>query len=220
MAKKKEKIPQSRILTKYISGVTLTRVVDTPFATVNDGASDWKVITIGSNAWGVWTGYIDLTGMTVEQGLTCAVEVADVQESQPVQSDSSSGCLMHDLVHVVPIDWETALGKTDGTVQTLPGMLGSNENIESIVKGKMRHYFINSNVPAPGAVLLGNTSTWGVNQALASDRIYISRVVFFGGEVNEAQRIPACVVALATTFFEEAELSHMERLRRSYLLQG
>jgi len=231
MAKKKEPEMQSRILTKAIPSLVLD--TDESGITIFDPnenvGSGWELVPGAGGTFAVWTGYIDLTGMTVTQDLSLSIQTVDVQECFSFHVFSSS-MFVWDLVTDVPVDWSEALNNTDGSSSLIPmpGFIGSNQNIENVVEGKFRMFSPGqiTNPADPTAVSEGTmaiqSSRWGTNAATASDRLYISRIIGVAPDasLDPAAIIPSTLFAMPVIFFEEASLSHMERLRRSYILQG
>lgn len=224
MAKKKEPEIQARILTKSIPQVEY-EVDSGGVVTLDNRSSGWKVVQspgLGTPTQAaVWSGYIDLTGMTVTQELSLAVQAVDIQESDAVICIGTDLLFVWDIVSDVPIDWETELAiGIPGVRPPFPGQLGSTRNMENIIQGRYRLYASNSTIVA--AMVLVQEGTWGVNAATASDRLYIYRIVHGGnaGGLGSESLVPPATFAMPVIFFEEANLSHMERLRRSNILQG
>jgi len=227
MAKKKEKEIHPRILTKSIPAIAIN-TDESGFASLAVEVSKWRIIEGGGLNFAVWTGYIDLTGMTVTQDFSLAIQAVDVQEGF-ITFTAASSMTVWDLVTDVPINWDEALTRTDqGGQLAMPGFQGSNQNLENIIQGQMRVFSpgVLTNPLDPLSVSEGTipiqSTSWGTNAATASDRLYISRVVLVGPTENltPAGVTSPTVVAMPVIFFEEKDLSHMERLRRSYILQG
>jgi len=227
MAKKKELVALPRVLTKAIPSLSL--VTDgsglTLFDPGENAGSGWELIVGAGGTFAVWTGYIDLTGMTVTQDLSLGVQAVEFQECMSHFVFASS-MFVWDLVTDVPVDWTEALNNSDGSSQLvpMPGFLGSNRNIENVVEGKFRMFSPGQTVTATGiseGTIPIQASRWGTNVATAADRLYISRIVAVAPTptLNPAAILPPTLVAMPVVFFEEPDLSHMERLRRSYILQ-
>jgi len=221
MAKKKEPEIQARILTKPIPFCLLAYTSE-GIGSISDSGSGWEIVDSPAMATphqaAVWSGYIDLAGMTVKQELSLAVQAVDIQESFPI---TGSGSILNvwDIVSDVPIDWQLELTLQSGASGTcpFPGQLGSTRNMENIIQGRFRTYAQNQQIPA---VLVGiQDGSWGTNAATASDRLYIYRLMH-GGPGPAEFELPPATFAMPVIFFEEKDLSHMERLRRSYILQG
>lgn len=225
MAKKKELEIQSRILTKSLGSVGYD-VTSEGVVSLEPTSAGWSLVPspgLGApDHAAVWEGYIDLAGMTQTQDLSLAIQAVDIQESDIVFGQGADLLMIWDIVSDVPIDWEAELSDTGvtGRRAPFPGQKGSNRNMENIVQGRLRCFASNATIVA--ALVLVQETKWGTNAATASDRLYLSRVVHggsFTGAPLETQ-IPPATFAMPGIFFEEADLSHMERLRRSYILQG
>jgi len=230
MATKKDSKIQPRILTKSIPYLRLEGD-ELGIITISDPTSGWVLVNspalASPDAAAVWSGYIDLTGMTVTQELSLAVQSVDVQESFPITGVDVAILNVWDIVSDVPIDWSVELNLFSGATGTcpFPGQLGSTRNLENIIEGRFRTFSVNTTIP--NALLSVQQGTWGVNAATASDRLYIYRVVHGGSAATSpgsyppvAIEIPPATFAMPVLFFEEKDLSHLERLRRSYILQG
>jgi len=225
MAKKKEPKILPRILTKPIPSLILeTDLSGIP--SIKYGSNGWRQVTgFGGQILFVWEGYIDLTGMTVKQDLSMAVQTVEFQEGF-AHICLASSLNVWDLVLDVPVDWDVALLLNDNVNMAMPGFSGSSRNPENVVQGSYRMF--GPGLATAGGISEGTmplqSSQWGVNAATASDRLYITRIVMIGaeGELNlpVAAVTPPTLVAMPVLFFEEKDLSHMERLRRSYILQG
>lgn len=218
-----------RILTKAIPSIQLdTDGSGLPiFHSDIVAGSGWEIVSGSGGSFALWTGYIDLTGMTVSQDLSMAVQAVEFQECFPTVCFASS-LFVWDLVTDVPVDWNEALDNSDGSSDALPlpGFLGSHQNIENVVQGKFRFFSPGLTGTAAGANVSEGTipiqaNAWGVNAATASDRLYIARLVALAPNVDltPAAILSPTICAMPVVFFEEKDLSHLERLRRSYVLQ-
>jgi len=224
MAKKKEPVMLPRILTKSIPSLILeTDLSGVP--SIKSASNGWKqIVGFNGQILFVWEGYIDLTGMTVTQDYSLAIQAVDVQEGF-AHICLATSLNVWDMVLDVPVDWDTALLLNDGTNLAMPGFSGSSRNSENVIEGNYRMYGPGLPNPATGiseGTMPLQTSQWGTNAATASDRLYITRVVTIGTglDLATAAVTPPTIVAMPVIFFEEKDLSHMERLRRSYILQG
>lgn len=219
-----EKKIQPRLLTKSIGAarMAMTSQAEAFVVTLDtDSASGWQLITgAGNLKYAVWTGYIDLQGMTVAQDLSFSAQSVAFQEGQ-MWAGQGDAMISYDMVTDVPVNWTLALRLTsDGAQVSFPGMIDSTVNPENVVYGNMRMFLANGQVA--GGILPAQASIWGTNRATASDRLYVHRIVLIQNiSVTSATQyaIPPCIVAIPGLFFEEKDLAHMERLRRSYILQ-
>ena len=210
---------QSRLLTKPIGScrIHISDQGEGYVYTLAEGSDQWKLITNDDGmTFAVWTGYIDLQGMTVAQDKTFAAQSVAFQEGNCLAGEIIT---IWDMVTDVPVDWATELNNSDGIQNVMPAFLGSSVNSENVVFGNIRLFLPNANIT--GGILPAQSSVWGTNRATASDRLYIHRIVLATttGTIATQHVIPPTVVAIPGLFFEEKELSHMERLRRSYVLQ-
>jgi len=210
---------QSRLLTKPIGScrIHISDQGEGYVYTLAEGSDNWDLITNNTGlTFAVWTGYIDLQGMTVAQDKTFAAQSVAFQEGNVVAGEIMT---IWDMVTDVPVDWNSELENTDGIQTGMPGFLGSSVNSENVVFGNIRLFLPNAQVT--GGTLPAQSSVWGTNRATASDRLYIHRLVHATttGTVATQHVMPPTVVAIPGLFFNEKELSHMERLRRSYVLQ-
>jgi len=210
---------QSRLLTKPIGScrIHISDQGEGYVYTLAEGSDNWDLITNNTGlTFAVWTGYIDLQGMTVAQDKTFAAQSVAFQEGNVVAGEIMT---IWDMVTDVPVDWNSELENTDGIQVGMPGFLGSSVNSENVVFGNIRLFLPNAQVT--GGTLPAQSSVWGTNRATASDRLYIHRLVHATttGTVATQHVMPPTVVAIPGLFFNEKELSHMERLRRSYVLQ-
>ena len=210
---------QSRLLTKPIGScrIHISDQGEGYVYTLAEGSDNWDLITNNTGlTFAVWTGYIDLQGMTVAQDKTFAAQSVAFQEGNVVAGEIMT---IWDMVTDVPVDWNSELENTDGIQVGMPGFLGSSVNSENVVFGNIRLFLPNAQVT--GGTLPAQSSVWGTNRATASDRLYIHRLVHATttGTVATQHVMPPTIVAIPGLFFDEKELSHMERLRRSYVLQ-
>ena len=210
---------QSRLLTKPIGScrIYISDQGEGYVYTLDTGSDQWELITNDAGiTFAVWTSYIDLQGMTVAQDKTFAAQSVAFQEGSPVVGEIIT---MWDMVTDVPVDWATELDNSDGIRNVMPAFLGSSVNSENVVYGNNRLFLPNANVT--GGILPAQSSVWGTNRATASDRLYIHRIVqaTTSGTIATQHVMPPTIVAIPGLFFDEKELSHMERLRRSYVLQ-
>jgi len=214
-----EKKMQNRVLSKCIPSMQVNTDGSSIPSLLEGTSAGWTEYTgFQSAILYVWEGYIDLQGMTVAQDLSCAVHSVDVQEGAPVLITCPSA-VVWDIVTDVPINWSEALLNNDDVWLTMPGFLGSEHNLENVVQGSSRTFSPGSSATEGPIQVQG--SRWGSNRATASDRLYISRVLAVtpAAGLTPAVVLPPTVFVMPVIFFEEKDLEHMERLRRSYILQ-
>jgi len=224
MAKKKEPKILPRILTKPIPSLIL-ETDPSGVPAIKSASNGWRpIVGFGGQVLFVWEGYIDLTGMTVKQDLSMAVQTVEFQEGF-AHICLATSLNVWDMVLDVPVDWDVALLLNDGTNLVMPGFSGSSRNPENVIQGSYRMFgpgLPNTITGISEGTMPLQSSQWGVNAATASDRLYITRIVTIGTglDLQTAAATPPTLVAMPVIFFEEKDISHMERLRRSYILQG
>jgi len=212
---------KARILRKYIPPL----VLDSDGTTVtlaDDVHPGWSTLTgLGGITYFLYETYTDLVGMTVEQDFSFAVQAVDWQEGSAQRSIGQTEITIWDVVTDVPVNWSNVVlsGTPAPASPLMPGFLGSNQNMENVISARVRTF-------APDPALASITrqfaeSNWGTNTGSASDRLYVARViqVTTGTPSSPIYIGPPVCVAMPTVFFEESDLEHMERLRRSYILQ-
>jgi hypothetical protein len=91
-----------------------------------------------------------------------------------------------------------------------------------VIYGEGTSYAVNSNIP--GTYITVGGDTFGSGNPCATDKLHWTRIIIttFAGADDKNGAIsygPANLVVQAATM-EEKDLVYMERLRRSYVLQG
>lgn len=172
----------------------------------------------------VYRSYIDLSGWT-QQDLTTFTTGVDIQKDRmPLAVIPAPGsCPIiteFDILTTRKIR-DDELFQTIGA--TTPGFHPSTVDLMSVIYGEQTTYAQNSNIP--GTYIKTSSSTWGSGNPTAMEklhwtRIYVTSFSTSGGDVSGTfNAYPTNLVVQATTM-EEKDLVYMERLRRSYELQG
>ena len=80
------------------------------------------------------------------------------------------------------------------------------------------------NAQIPGTFINIDGGTFGSGNPSASDKLHWTRLIIttmaHGEDITGAMVIPATNLVVQATTTEETDLVYMERLRRSYVLQG
>ena len=137
---KKETPPEvfPRILTKSIPSLyTVTDGAGDPYISAGTSAGWEQVVGFGGLVFWVYTGYIDLTGMTVSQEYSCAIQAVDFQEGN-WHITLGTSMNVWDIVTDVPVNWSNALLLNDSVNLAMPGFIGSQRNLENIIEGHFR----------------------------------------------------------------------------------
>ena len=224
-------IKGTRLLRKMISGFEASTDSSDPAVwSLEEGQSDWQIITNGSNQMAVWRGYYDLAGYARED-LTAMVAVPGFQECDEwfmgatITIGERPVIKTWDIISKVHLpdgifDTDTFLNNGIPCGWSAPGMIGgSNFNLEEIFAGRFRIFSVNQTI---GNTLVQTTEqAWGAGDATAGNRIYITRMVMLEDtQVYPDGRIcaPPMAVILPVALIHEKDLPYIQRLRRSYAL--
>jgi len=215
----KEKDPKAHQLYKQIPGSTIVSVFESPVLWTSTTATDgWEGLSVTygfGTVWGAaYRSYIDLAGWS-EQELTTFVQGIDIQKSQsPINLSGQT-----------PIVWEfdfittrrlTTNEITDVLAQ--PGYLPSTLDLMQLIYGEKRDYATNANVP--GTYITTSDERSGSGNPTAMDKLHWTRLYIFPSPTSDTVDLhPTNLIVQALTV-EEKDLVWMERLRRSYVLQG
>ena len=160
--------------------------------------------------------YIDLAGWSV-QDLTTFTQGVDIQKMQiPVKTPGAG------MEQLWEFDFITTRRITDAElidVANLPGFLGSSMDLMEVIYGERMFYAENNSIP--GTYVQISAETFGSGNPTAMDKLHWTRLIL-GGTPQDGNQLavwPTNLIVQATTV-EEKDLVWMERLRRSYELQG
>jgi hypothetical protein len=211
---------QPHQLTKQVARATTRWVFDG--SVYDNGASTttggWEniAVTFGS---GVIPGiinrsYIDLTGWR-RQERTAFFNGFDIQRSFAPLSITG-------VPLIFEYDFITTRRLTVAELSNFfnePGFLPSSLDLMQLVYGEKRVWGQNVNIP--GTFLIVDTETSGTGDATAMDKLHWTRLVVYlaGATAADIETSPTNLVVSAVSA-KEKDLVWMERLRRSYVLQG
>lgn len=212
---------KSHQLYKQAPGVTCTSTTggSLPLVTATT-TKEWTAQIVAAAAG--WASYtyrtkIDLTGWS-QQDLTTFTQGVDIQKSQLPG-------LASNILEVVEFDLLTSRALTDAECgsqflnpMTTPGFLGSTLDLMQVIYAEQRTYVENQQIA--GTFITTNTETWGSGNPISRHNLHWTRIYlvkFANASALVAQ--PTNLVVQAITA-EEKDLVWMERLRRSYVLQG
>jgi len=203
-------------LTKQVGPTDIVTTFTGPDLTgiaVGDG---WEtIIETVSLGKAVHRSYIDLAGWTKEE-LTTFVQGVDIQKMK-----TPFGVIANSY----PLVWEYDILSTRRIALTeltsgIPGFIGgpSTIDLQSIVYGESRTYAENATIP--GTYVTTDRETFGTGDPVATDKLHWTRIIRFSVAGAATLKVyPANLVVQAVTA-KEKDLVWMERLRRSYVLQG
>jgi len=206
--------PKAHQLYKQVPG---TGIIVGDYPSVPSTATDgWEVIDVlGAQEAFVFRGYVDLAGWS-RQDLTTFTQGIDIQKSLiPIK-------LAGVCPGVYEFDFITTRRLTDlelGNLFNLPGFGGSTVDLMEVIYGERMIYAENATLAGTFVQIGGET--FGSGNATAMDKLHWSRlVILHEAQVPASLRIyPTNLVVQAMTL-KEKDLVWMERLRRSYVLQG
>jgi len=213
----KEKEPKAHQLYKQLSDTTVTYLTEGSTVT----GTGWEIIGESSEALTVVNRtYIDLAGWS-QQELTTFTQGVDIQKmNTPLRGVTTQG-----MTNVYEFDILTTRSLTDtecniadGT-HFAPGYLPSTVDLMQVIYGERMEYGVNQQIGFTYVQTSGET--FGSGNPTAMDKLHWTRIfVFFNNQTLDYVTImPSNLIVQALTV-EEKDLVWMERLRRSYVLEG
>jgi hypothetical protein len=182
------------------------------------GTNGWTGLISDNGLYpiGVYRTYFDLAGWSRED-LTTFVQGVDIQKSHmPLQVVQNS------LTLVQEIDILSTRRITDAEItawREYPGFLPSTVDIMQVTYGETVEYAENGNIP--GTYVRVSAGTFGTGDPTAMDKLHWTRIYPCVNQLADTGLViypTNCVVKAITA--QEKDLVWMERLRRSYVLQG
>lgn len=163
--------------------------------------------------------YIDLAGWTA-QDLTMFTVGVDIQKDG-VPIVTNIPCPV-----ITVYDFITTRKITDAeliaTINSPPGFLESTLDLMQCTYGLRQSLAQNAQIP--GTFINVDGGTFGSGNPSASDKLHWTRLLITtmakGEDVTGAVAIPPANLVIQATTTEEKDLVYMERLRRSYVVQG
>jgi hypothetical protein len=168
----------------------------------------------------LFTATIDLFGWSMEE-YTFGTMRTQYQDPGVYTSDAvSSRTEVMEIISDVPISLTNLITIKSNMGITAPGLLQSNEDFTTIIYGNYRLYVPNASLAAfPGFLQLISSGSFGSKEPTASAELFCYRILKCTGAPLETLTAPACRVGLFGTFYLEADLEYIMRLKRSYELQ-
>jgi hypothetical protein len=204
-----------KTLTKQITSLAADKVG--PTFTLTTDTQGWEQTSPGAQTF-VSRTYFDLAGLAIDDK-TLFFEAAGIQESlNPSTSPAAAGngAVVVDILSTKQLT-------NDQAVNTIVmGNLLSDASAELTFEETiyMRHRLFNTDIDnaAGGYTIVQSDNQLGSMMPTASDRVYVTRVVSFGGADGLYTLYPVRYVIRATSK-EEPEFQYLMRLKRSYDLQ-
>jgi len=218
MAKKLPEEAKSHQLMKQVPQATIAYSEEFPSTPVTVTGEGWQVHQ-ESGTYGVvyWQGYIDLAGWS-KQDLTMFTQAVDIQKCFMSRNDGAAGS----LPVVKEIDLVTTRKLTRAEIveeSTLPGFEGNTVDLMEVIYGLRRTLVFNANIARE--YVIADVETFGSGNATAMDKLHWTRIIQFSivGPAANLYVYPTNMLVAAVTMHEK-DLVWLERLRRSYVLQG
>jgi len=231
--------PKERLLRKMIPPGHLAVSASSYIVT----GSGWELVT-ATNAngnpthWMVWRGYFDLSGI-VEAQETLFTLNPSFQEGGDFNYHTTNalGALgIYDMVTQEYITDETFDNINGGFGSWIvPGMIGgegtlagAGYELEDVHYGRARTFQFGPLTTlgvSPSHPFMTHSSSWGLGSATAGQKLYITRAIPLQSAFAEVDNlnlvgVPATAVIVPSVIVEEPDLMYIERLRRSYVVQG
>jgi len=205
--------PKAHQLYKQIPGSVF---VFEPTSTegVSYASHGWEILPGTPEDVAVYRTYIDLAGWSA-QDLTTFTQGIDIQKSLiPIKTGLMLG--------VYEIDFITTRRLTDNellNIFRMPGFLSSSVDLMEMIYGERMYY--GENISVPGTFVQISGETYGSGNPTAMDKLHWTRLIVPHQPVaNDQLIIPESNLIVQAMTVEEKDLVWMERLRRSYELQG
>lgn len=205
-------------LMKQVPLATISYSEDFPSVPSTIDGEGWEINQVGGTyAVGYWQGYIDLAGWSRED-LTMFTQAVDIQKSFLTRNNGIPGS----LPVVKEIDILSSRKLTEAEIlqtSTLPGFEGNTVDLMQVIYGLRRTLVQNANIARE--YVTADVETFGSGNPTAMDKLHWTRIIQIqiAGPAADLFVYPTNLVVAAVTVKEE-DLVWIERLRRSYVLQG
>lgn len=216
----KEDEPVAHQLFKQCSGVTVRFL--TAGSTLHNGEG-WIILhDYAGSVIIINRLYIDLAGWSQQQ-LTTFTQGIDIQKERiPVKQLSAVGgeaCQEWDYITTRKIqDSELTLNGFLGN-ESMPGFILNTMDLMEVIYGERMEYA--NNLQIPGSYVQINGEAFGSGNPTAMDKIHWTRIFKISRpEDSEQYTIFSTNLIIQALTVAETDLVWIERLRRSYALQG
>lgn len=243
MAKKKE-VVKERLLRQFIPPAAIGWDGSVSYSVSGSG---WSLLTAEDSEgnpteWAVWRGYFDLSGVVVDQGTLftvnpifqegCdwnfittnpigALQVWDMISQEFIIDGTFDGVIPASGNWIAP---GLSGGARGGSAQDKRGQA---YELEDIHYGNARSFQYGAPTTLGTSPFLPNqtrSSSWGVGSATAGQKLYVVRALHITSalavEAGNEIRTPPTAVVVPALIAQETDLRYIERLRRSYVVQG
>lgn len=234
---------KERLLRKFIPPVHVEFDLSSAF-TVSGGG--WEAVTAvdstgAATYWAVYRDYFDLSGIVVDQATlftigpnfqegcdwnytttlpTGALQVWDMLTQEFIVDETFDGVVPGSGNWIAP-------GLSGGQVALGSIRVGAPYELDDIHYGNARSFQYGAVTALGASPFLPNqtrSSNWGAGSATAGQKLYICRAIHLTSALNAQPaneiRSPPTAVVIPSVIAEETDLRYIERLRRSYVVQG
>jgi len=215
-----QSIKGERDLRKLIPRSVIYWNTDPSLTTATGG---WEILGASTQQFAVYRTYVDVVGWAKDD-ITAFTQGAAFQEGGPIFF-TGGGILPLKCWDMVTVNYIKDEAFTDANTLSQgvnwcpPGLLNSNYNLEEVLVGRWREFAADTTLNTTRQV---GSGVWGAGDATAGDRIYITKAFYLNSAMGTGDRlvIPDSAVVIPTLLVKESDLVYLERLRRSYVLDG
>ena len=170
--------------------------------------------------------YIDLSGFERENMTIMPME-AEVQDPGLYSGGRLTDSMwVMDVVSQTRLDAGTLqqmLDPTNNNYNNAPGMMGQDQEFQTITLGQLRIMGNSTQVSTTGQLLppwiTQNLSQFGSGGPVVVQKLWVYRFVFLTASATDPISIPASRFLLSSTVIHESDLVYTQRLRRNYELK-
>jgi len=198
-------------MSKILTG---THVTNDESALIAAVTGQWAQV-VGSNNAAVQRSYFDLSGYNMDF-LTTFIQGVEIQDPGPLAGNDAANELI-EILSTEYISDEEITAFLTGPGFSGPGYALSTNNMDQVVYGRRRNYYLHVPPTTPVIPFLHTTNLWGTCAALTSDKVHITRVVLTT-TINSVTFVSDTNVVLVAIISKEKDLPYMMRQKRSYEL--
>jgi hypothetical protein len=186
---------------------------------------EWVIPASGMVGSLVWRGYIDVSGWSSEN-LTWFTQRVDIQEQNVLLGTQDIDSVwVFDILSTERVnDQMCSITAIPGFMEAFPGAGGAGLEImdlQHVIFGQRTQW--NQDSTIAGVYMPTSSDTFGSGNPSAKDKLHLTRIVWAAvGGTPGTQTIISYPVNYVLDGFtvKEPDLVYLERLRRSYILQG
>jgi hypothetical protein len=198
-------------MSKILTGTAVTNDESALITTVT---GQWSQV-VGSNNAAVQRSYFDLSGYNRDY-LTTFVQGVEIQDPGPLAGNDAANELL-ELVSTEFISDAEIVAFLTGTGFSGPGYSLSTNNMDQVVYGRRRVYYLLQPPTTPVIPFLHSTNRWGTANGLTSDKVHITRILITS-TISSVTYVSDTNVVMAAIIAKEKELPFLMRQKRSYEL--